>query len=1639
MKRLILFMLVLAMGWLLKGQDVQYGNNWYKNNGDQPYLKMLVVEDGVYRVTSQQLASAGFDVSGVDPNTLRIYFRGKEVPRYISRTLDGDLNYLEFYGRHNDGRLDSLMYRNNIVGTQDASGQPDIENSLFSDTAAYFLTYTAGQQGSRYFDYLNILYAGSPEDGFTHEARLSFDPDNRATSTFVVSGGSNYDSFNALNSDYILGEGYVSRASFGQNSPVEFAISTPGALNDGTAVRFKTRVFGRSNTTHRLRIMLDGRSTALLDTSWNSNQIYVKTYTRDLTTNIPENTKLTFEALGTGPADNNHLCWASVTYRRNTNLQGANSIHIKDFDKSTDAYFRFTNVSGTDTVVVYDLTNNVRAKGIINNGTAQVIVPSFGAGNRQLYVATDQAIKTPVLAQRSLNKLFDENKGAEFIIISNKKLQSSAEAYRNYRDTASANPLSATVVYVDEIFDEFGYGSPTPWAIKRFCKYAIDNYSPAPKFFFLWGNGSFDIRGTEVTDENLVPSFGNPVTDFEFVGNYRLNDVEVAPMVPIGRVNVGDDDEGMNYLNKVIDYEYQPFMPWMKEGVFLGGGATVGEQAAIRRGIENFLEEFNGIPFGGNEVYFQKEGGPGIITGDTYHDRINEGTNIIHFFGHSSSNIQDVRLYSPDGYTNFNQYPFIIAMGCFGGNFSEENSFGEKWVKEPRRGAIGYLANSSAGYLSPLKIYGEIFYKIRYDQMPVEPIGNIIKATVQKFTDSVPGIQTRNHCRQMNLQGDPAVVLKFPTKVDLAIDETSVFFEPDNFTAQDADYTMNLIVDNLGLALEDSFTVRISQRLPDGSSFEHPPTRLAIPLYRDTFGIELANPVENRLAGRNVYDVWVDADEEFDEYLETNNRVNIVKIVPGNIPATIYPAEFAVVGEAQNHLDASAFFITRDSDVRYLFEIDTTAEFNSPAKVSSGVVTGKAGYVRWDLPFLLEDSAVYFWRVRLVDVDPSFWGNSTFRYIKDKTGWAQARAAHYEFNDVSGVSMNLTSRRWQFQSYAREFEFELARRDLTDRVFSMNVAGDIVADGIIRDNIVVSVIDQFTLETVYPNAVQVLQSPANQLSQLKSLIRNAKDGDYVMVCATKFSHISFWDEELFSLMGKIGVSGAMRSMADEPFLFFGRKGNPPGTANEVYEGSNDQSSRYVVVRRLMAPFAEAEVGSPRIGPAVSWGEAWWGWNSLDQNPNESAKLSLFALDGNGNDSLIADNIEQKRLLDLKEIDAAAYPYMRFKLDVADSTNFTAPQLNNWHIFYGAAPDAVIDPTTDFAFESDTVQEGEDIFIQLGAENVTNIDMDSLLVKFTLVREDRSRLVLDSLRTAPLPGEGRVGFSYRFNTKGKGLAGLVELQVEINPDMDQPERNAFNNLYVQPFFVNVDRTNPMIDVTFDGKHIINGDIVSPVPEIVIELKDENPFIAMDDSSILELKFGVNSRSLLQEPETISLNDPRVTFIPAELPENRARIIFRPGLAAPLEENTDGYVIQLNGADARGNTTGAFETYYEVTFKVVDESSITHVLNYPNPFSTNTRFVYTLTGSELPEVFQIHIYTISGKIVKVVDLVEMGEVKFGHNITDYAWDGSDEYGDKLANGVYLYRVILKLPTEELEVNGEATSKYFKNGWGKMYIMR
>jgi hypothetical protein len=270
-------------------------------------------------------------------------------------------------------------------------------------------------------------------------------------------------------------------------------------------------------------------------------------------------------------------------------------------------------------------------------------------------------------------------------------------------------------------------------------------------------------------------------------------------------------------------------------------------------------------------------------------------------------------------------------------------------------------------------------------------------------------------------------------------------------------------------------------------------------------------------------------------------------------------------------------------------------------------------------------------------------------------------------------------------------------------------------------------------------------------------------------------------------------------------------------------------------------------------------------------------------------------------------------------------------------------------------------------------------------------------------------------------------------VEANPDDDQPEQKHFNNFAFFKVFVRKDAYNPLLEVTFDGRHITDGEIISPTPEILIRLKDENKFLALTDTNafnVFLLKPGETT------PQLLDLNSPQFTFIPADpsklQSENEARLIYRPEFAI------DGiYELRVQGVDRSKNDAGKYD--YRIKFEIDTKPAISNVLNYPNPFSTATQFVFTITGTEIPEDIKIQIMTTSGKVVKEITRDELGNLNIGTNITTYRWDGTDMFGDRLANGLYFYRVTAKLNGKPMEIMEGAADKYFKKGFGKMYIVR
>src|SRR5690606_35379115 len=132
-----------------------------------------------------------------------------------------------------------------------------------------------------------------------------------------------------------------------------------------------------------------------------------------------------------------------------------------------------------------------------------------------------------------------------------------------------------------------------------------------------------------------------------------------------------------------------------------------------------------------------------------------------------------------------------------------------------------------------------------------------------------------------------------------------------------------------------------------------------------------------------------------------------------------------------------------------------------------------------------------------------------------------------------------------------------------------------------------------------------------------------------------------------------------------------------------------------------------------------------------------------------------------------------------------------------------------------------------------------------------------------------------------------------------------EKYHFNNVAELPFYVNKDKINPILDVTFDGIHILNGDIVSPQSEIVIELTDENQYLALDDTSDYEVY--ITSPGVVEKRIYFNQSGQnKMTFIPASLPKNKSRIIY------PGNFPVDGdYKLRVRANDKSSNQSGIYD--------------------------------------------------------------------------------------------------------------------------------
>lgn len=1665
----LLFLVVFSFPALAQ----PYGNGWI--NYSQQYYKFKVAETGIYRIDSTALANAGIPIGTINPNNLQIFARGIEIPIYIEGEGDNVFNgsdFIEFYAEKNDGWNEAQFYGG-------VNNQPNPYYSLINDTINYFITWNNSTSNNRLILETDTNFSAyTPIPSFDKESVQIFNNKYFDGETNSV-GGTSF--------GYVPTEGWFDN-EFDAFSPwyPDFKnknLATKNVYTLGGNATINAVVLGQSDYAslaldHHLRVTLGSNVSDSIFGGYQKIDFQMTVPVSDLGTNT---TPIRFEIvndLGSG-ADKQTLAYVNITYPHTPdmeNLSEFDNFYVADHPSETKSYLNFTNFNTSGEVLFYELTTGRRIKVIQNGSNYECLIPNTSSTKKCFVSSVGQVNNiiniTPVSGTGNFTDYLTNQIDTAFIIITHPSLLSQANDYANYRlnVVAGNNPQNAIVFNIDELYEQFAYGiEKHPYAIRNFVDFIADNWSSHPRYLFLMGKSiksKSSRKNATAFVENLVPSFGNPASDNMLTSG--LNGTIREPLLPTGRLAAKNGIEVDWYLNKISQHENPPPISptnsneWMKRALHFGGGSTVSEALGFMANLNNYKNIFEDTLFGGNVISFSKSSTAPIqnALSDSIKNYIGQGVALMTFFGHASAtggfdqNIQDPQYWHPQN----GKYPLLLGLSCFTGDIhgTDGNSTSEDYVIIDNKGVIGFIASVDLGVAGPLHTYASEFYRnISYKNYRGS-IGNTIKNTI---------INTQGNFFQditassVTLHGDPSLKLNGFDCPDYMIEAPTITFSPAIVTSELDSFDVNVVVSNLGRAINDTIILELVRDFPEQNFVDTTYIKVfSGTKFKDTITFTLPVDVVRGL-GLNNFTITVDAINAVTECFESNNTVTkSINIQSGEI-IPIYPYEFMIVPNQGITLSASTAFPFEPAK-NYVFELDTTDYFNSPIKQTT-TINHPGGIVSWT-PTLLQnmpDSMVYFWRVSKDSTLSSGykWRMRSFQHIPNKEGWEQDHFFQFEHDELQFIKHNRLNRNWEFVNdvkLLRGTTYGAAEFSELNKISAFIDADLLAKNGwLTRTAIHVSVLDSLTLEPWSADDYNMGQANVNgfnngstrhqfifrygtpaQMVALENMLADSiPNGYHVLLWTWHYKSFPMYVPMAPSLKAEFTNMGANQIAAIQdslPFLMYHQMGNITSTIEVIGDSINHKNLQ--LQKTLVTNANYANIYSPIIGPSARWDSLSWRVNPIElPTSQDSSVLNVIGIDTLGNETVVIANLptDSNEIRLTNQIDANQYPYLKLHTHLSDDSLFTAPQLDRWHVTYGDIPEAALDPSIHFSLQNDTVQEGQDITVEIAVKNISRYDMDSLLISFAVLDKNNQTHYLPFPRQKPLLADSVLIAKLTFSSYG--YPGLNSLLIDVNPNNDQLEKYHFNNVAQIPFYVSEDEVNPILDVTFDGVHILDGDIVSPKAEIVIELTDENQYLMLDDTAdyavYIKPPNGAEKRVYFYEN-----NQEKMQFVPASLPRNNSKIIMQG------EFPVDGdYQLRVQASDRTDNNSGDID--YTIGFEVINKSTITNIVNYPNPFTTSTRFVFTLTGSEIPEVFKIQIMTITGKVVREIHKDELGLIHIGRNISEFVWDGTDTYGDRLANGVYLYHVITKINSQNIEHRETSADGYFKKGFGKMYLFR
>ena len=979
----------------------------------QQYVKLAISEDGIYRIGYNELINYGIDPSSLNPSKLKIINKGNEIPLFVFGEDDNSFDpgdYIEFWATKNYG---APNYRTLVEKGEEYLEYMD----RYTDTSFVWLSWE-GEDGLRtmiennyvqnltdsitthltkiHLEQNNVLWFY----GFVEpRVQLPFWQENKYWKWLQVSNTSNKKfEFEA--------------ESIVPNTPVFTQSRLSSWFVDTQIIWHNAHKYGaKMNATGIIdSVTFDFEDQANLQAIFNSNDL-IEGINKYKIAGMPNDSNSTNRAL---------VDWVDIDYYQYTNaVNDSLLINIPDSVSANLRVIKVNNISVSDTSLLIYKIDSIRKR--ITNfqiiDSVLTFTDTVSSGDRYFVLSTSYLMQPEFRKKKQFINLRNPSKQADYLIVSNKLLQSSVSDYANF--ISSNYSINVETAFVDDIYDEFGFGYFRPEAIRGFLKYMHDNWQqPLPSYLTIIGDATYDYKDYFVDVPSprkkiIVPSYGDPVSDVWFT-TWDTSQVDIQQMF-VGRIPANNNEEVYRYLDKHQTYLDRDFDEWNKEYLLFSGGDPnlISELNQIRQVNENLLNSvIKPAPVGGDGTHFYKTVDPptnfGPYTFEEIQAALDKGGLFISYVGHSGTRTWDNGVTDVDDIENAydDRLPLITDNGCSTGKFAEPDvdAFGELFLNQDVRGqAIIYIGNSSLGYTSTAFRMPDLFYT-RLIVNPGESIGESqFLAKMDNFNQTGFSETNRLYGYCSVLLGDPIIKFKTPLKPNYVTKPDFIQITNSVLTENDDSANVNLVIGNFGRVLNDSLTLNVSDVHSDSTIFSFRMT-IPTPKFEDTLNLEI--PIFG-LVGEHILKVELDPENTVDELSKDDNVATTIFLVSSS---TVRPllAENYYNSKQSSVLLLNPTIYSESNPNELQLEYAANDSFFNPTtqiKILDTLIT------RVPLTGLIPQMR-YFWHTRLND-DELQWGSINSFYNEMDNSWLFSKSFRPDDIVENKVMFDSSTSKWK--------------------------------------------------------------------------------------------------------------------------------------------------------------------------------------------------------------------------------------------------------------------------------------------------------------------------------------------------------------------------------------------------------------------------------------------------------------------------------------------------------------------------------------------------------------------------------------------------------------------------------------------------